>query len=421
MSSELLDISQQLVTRGFLKLAEEARIVKVEKTPSFFVEEVLPQITEVTRPMCKSVSWRIEEDLGQSIESLCEGTLKVPTVRFDVGQLMQWPDINSAGVMICGFMLETEMPSLGSVRRAAEPVSMATKSEILTPVFAGGVVAVAAPLVVVDAVTSRVSALSAVGSDIRTGLSAAAGGEEGLLLGSGDILDKVGHGAGWSDARMVPVEHLSSLGEVRNIVLSWMRPVVALTSQFFLSDEGEDVEMPLHINDGRPVRQRKVDFSYVNNCPQMTEGIQGVGPTGDRWDGQRILDTWCRLCKWMDTQHWDPKNGLGANSGQDNGILCTGIVTRSVQYPVGRSVLRCSPCLRRLGDETGSVDRNGQYDNDADWWDGYPNRVGGSVITGTDATVAQYCSYIRGLPTEDWALSNRPAVWINVLEYPPYL
>ena len=273
----------------------------------------------------------------------------------------------------------------------------------------------------VEAVTSRVSALPAVGSDIQTGLSAAAGGEDRLCLSSGDVLDKVGHGAGRSDARMVPVEQLSSFGEVRNIVLSWMRPVVALTSQFFLSDEGEDMEMPLHINDGRPVRQRKVDFSYVKKCPQMTEGIHGVGPTGDRWDGQRILDTWCRLCKWMNTQHWDPENGLGVNSGQDNGILCTGIVTRSVQYPVGRSVLRGSPCLRCLGDETGSVDRNGQCDYDADWLDGHPNRVGGSVITGTDATVAQYCSYIRGIPTEDWALSNRPAVWINVLEYPPVL
>ena len=80
----------------------------------------------------------IEEDLGQSVESLGEGAARVPTVRFDVGQLMQWPDINSAGVMICGFMLESEMFSLGSVRRAAEPVSVATKSEMLTPVFAGG-------------------------------------------------------------------------------------------------------------------------------------------------------------------------------------------------------------------------------------------------------------------------------------------
>ena len=246
---------------------------------------------------------------------------------------MQWPDINSAGVMICGFMLESEMSSHGSVRRAAEPVSVATKSEMLTPVFAGEVVAEAGPLVVVEAVTSPVSGLPAVGSDIQTGLSAAAGGEDRLCLSSGDVLDKVGHDAGRSGARMVPVEHLSSFGEVRNVVLSWMRPVVALTSQFFLSDEGEDMEMPLHINDGRPVRQRKVDFSYVNKCPQMTEGIHGVGPTGDRWDGQRILDTWCRLCKWMNTQHWDPENDLGVNSRQDNGILCTGMVTRSVQYP----------------------------------------------------------------------------------------
>ena len=51
---------------------------------------------------------------------------------------MQWPNINSAGVMKCGFMLESEMSSHGSVGRAAEPVSMATKSEMLTPVFAGG-------------------------------------------------------------------------------------------------------------------------------------------------------------------------------------------------------------------------------------------------------------------------------------------
>ena len=182
MSTELLLVPQQLVTRGFLELAEEARIVKVEKKQSFLVEEVLPQITEVTRPMCEPVSWTIEEDLGQSVESLGEGAARVPTVRFDVGQLMQWPDINSAGVMICGFMLESEMFSLSSVRLAAEPVSVATKSEMLTPVFAWGVVAAAAPLVVVEAVTSRVSVLPVIGSDIQTGLSVAAGGADQFVL-----------------------------------------------------------------------------------------------------------------------------------------------------------------------------------------------------------------------------------------------
>ena len=215
---------------------------------------------------------------------------------------------------------------------------------------------------------------------------------------------------------MVPVEHLLLFSEVHNVMLSWMRPVVALTSKFFLSDEGEDVEMPLHINDGRPVRQRKVYFGDVDKGPQMTEGTHGVGPTGDRWDGQRILDTWYKLCKWMNTQLWDPETGLGLTSGQDTVGLGTGIVTRSVQYPVERSILRGS-----LGDETGSVGRNGQCKFDADWLDGHLNRRGGSVITGTEATVAQYCRYIKGIPTKDWGLSNRPAVWNSVPEYPPVL
>ena len=131
---------------------------------------------------------------------------------------MKWPDMNSAGVMICGFMLESEMFSHGSARREAKPVSVAAKSEMFTPVFAGGVVAEAGPLVVAEAVTSRVSALPTVGSDILTGLSAAAGAEDRLCLSSGDVLDKVGHGAGRSDARMVPVEHLLLFGEVHNVL-----------------------------------------------------------------------------------------------------------------------------------------------------------------------------------------------------------
>ena len=123
----------------------------------------------------------------------------------------------------------------------------------------------------------------------------------------------------------------------------------------------------------------------------------------------------------MNTQKLDLKNGLWESSRHDNGILGTGTVPRSVQYPVGSSEFSCSPCPRGLRDATGSVDWNGQYDDDADWFDGNPNRVGGSVITGTDATVAQYCSYIRGIPNADWAFSNRPAVEISVLGYPPVL
>ena len=101
----------------------------------------------------------------------------------------------------------------------------------------------------VEAVTSRVSVLPVVGSDLLTGLSVAAGGTDRFLLNSGDVLDKVGHGAGRLGARMVPVERLLKLREVRDIMFSWMRPVAVLTSQFFLSDEGDDVKMPLRIDD----------------------------------------------------------------------------------------------------------------------------------------------------------------------------
>ena len=264
LSMELLEIPQQLVTRGFLELAEEARNIGVEKKQSFLVEEVLPQVTGMTRPMIEPVSETTDENLGQSVEVHHEGTARVPTVKFEAGQLMQWPDIKSDGVMIRGIMLESEMSPVGSVRHTAGPVSVAAESEMFTPVFAGGggVVAAAAPLAVVEAVTSRVSVLPVVGSDLLTGLSAAVGVTDQLFLGSGSSLDKVGHGAGQSGVHMVLVERLPEFCEVRDIMFSWMRPVAVLTSQFFLSDEEGNLEMPLRINGGRASLQQEVDFNY---------------------------------------------------------------------------------------------------------------------------------------------------------------
>ena len=199
----------------------------------------------------------------------------------------------------------------------------------------GGVVAEATPLVVVEAVTSRVSVLPVVGSDLLTGLSVAAGGTDQLFLGSGGILDKVGHGAGRSGVRIAPVERLLKLREVCDIIFYWMRTVAVLTSQFFLSDLGDDVEMPLHINDDRASLQQKVDFNYENDCPQRIEQVQKVGPTKNRWDGHRILDIICWFCKWLNTQKLEPRNGLGEMCGHYKWQLCTGTVPRSIQYPEG--------------------------------------------------------------------------------------
>ena len=86
---------------------------------------------------------------------------------------------------------------------------------------------------------------------------------------------------------------------------------------------------------------------------------------------------------------------------------------RSIQYPSGDSEVPDSPCLRGLSETTGSVDRNEQYDDDGVWFNGYPNRGGGPVLTDTDATVTQYCSHIRGILTEDWSFRNRPAVEVD--------
>ena len=90
----------------------------------------------------------------------------------------------------------------------------------------------------VEAVTSRVSVLPVVGSDLLTGLSVAAGGKDQLFLISGDVLDKVGHGAGRSGARMAPVERLLKLREVRDIMFSWMRPVAFLPVSFSCQTKG---------------------------------------------------------------------------------------------------------------------------------------------------------------------------------------
>ena len=248
----------------------------------------------------------------------------------------------------------------------------------------------------VEAVTSRVSVLPVVGSDLLTGLSVAAGATDPLFLGSGSILDKVGHGAGQSGVRMVPVERLPELREVRDIMFSWMRPVAVLTSQFFLSDEEGDLEMPLRINGGRVSLQQEVDFNYCYNCPQKIEPVQRVGPAENGWDGHCLLDIICWVCKWLNIPKLGPINGLCELDRNYKWKSCTGTVPRSIQYPGWDS------------ETTGSVDRKGQYDDDADWFNENPNRAGGTAAAQTDATVAQYCSYIKGNLVQELG-SQQPA------------
>ena len=96
---------------------------------------------------------------------------------------MQWPDIK------CGARLSRCSWQLGL--------------KCYPCYFCRGVVAAAAPLAVVEAVTARVSVLPVVGSDLPTGLSAAVGVTEQFVVDLVNTLDKVGHGAGQSCVRIV--------------------------------------------------------------------------------------------------------------------------------------------------------------------------------------------------------------------------
>ena len=78
-----------------------------------------------------------------------------------------------------------------------------------------------------------------------------------------------------------------------------------------------------------------------------------------------------------------PRNGLCELIGHYKWKSWTGTVPRSIQYPGGDSEVSGSPCLRSQEEITGSVDRNGQYDDDADWFNENPNQAGGTVATET--------------------------------------
>ena len=96
-------------------------------------------------------------------------------------------------------------------------------------------------------------------------------------------------------------------------------------------------------------------------------------------------------------------------------IECIG---RRTQLGDTEWLLRGSPCPDDFGKESGPVSRKGQSILNLDWLDGHPNRRGGSVKTGTEATIALFSGDIKGLQSKDGILSDRPAVWKYVTVYP---
>ena len=100
-------------------------------------------------------------------------------------------------------------------RPMIEPVSWTTEEDLGQDLgqscFCRGGRCCGSPLAVVEAVTARVSVLPVVGSELLTGLSAAAGVTDQLFLDSGSTLDKVGNGACQSGVCMVPAERFAGV------------------------------------------------------------------------------------------------------------------------------------------------------------------------------------------------------------------
>ena len=208
VQTDLRNLPCKKITGGFLRLAEEALLVDVELTPSNDMEEIEPQRCGFGEVMSNDISWRREDIVDRSVDFVLKEAMRMPTSVVEEDRSLQRPMEECTDEVKCTYARESQTFSHGPVWRKAELVFVATESEVFTPVFTGESVGNTAPHVVSEAVTTRVSALPAVGSDFQTGLSTAVGREDRCMLSLGGTLDKVDHVAGQLRARMVPVEDL---------------------------------------------------------------------------------------------------------------------------------------------------------------------------------------------------------------------
>ena len=185
--------------------------------------------------------------------------------------------------------------------------------------------------------------------------SAAVGVTEQLVVDLGDTLDKVGHGAGQSCVRIVPAERRPFLREVCDIMLSWIRPMAVLTSQFFLSDENGEVDMPSRRNGGQASLRQEVDFDSLYTCPQKTGHALTAGPAIDRWDWRCILGNVVRFSKLPYIPKLTDRKGF-CNLDRKYGLtLCALTVQSSIQPFESGPVTSSYPRLESH-DETSNPD-----------------------------------------------------------------
>ena len=131
-------------------------------------------------------------------------------------------------------ILDPEMSPIVSVRSAAGPAFLPTKSEVLSlAVLAGGVIAAAAPLAMVRTVTARVSVLPDVGSELPMDSDAAVVCTVRVDEVLDDALDTVGESVSRLCVPMDSEETLPALQDECSVMSFLVWPAAVLTSHFF--------------------------------------------------------------------------------------------------------------------------------------------------------------------------------------------
>ena len=297
--TDLRNIPCKRIASAIMRLAEEALLVDVGLTTSEDMEEVGPQRCGFGEVISRDISWRREDIVDRSIEFGLKEARRMPPSVVEEDRSLQWSIEECTDEVRGAYAQESQMPSHGPVVREAELVFVATEFEVFIPVFVGEPVVTMAPLVVAEAVTTRVSALQTVGSDFQTGLSTAVDREDRCILGLDNTLNKVGHVAGQLSVSTVPVEDLLYFSAVCYVLPQVMRSLTVCTSTFFLSDDRGELPLPFWEREDRPVRISKMYVHAIDMRAQMTTKIHGVGPNGDRWDGIYVSSEWYMGRGWV--------------------------------------------------------------------------------------------------------------------------
>ena len=136
--TDLRNLPCKRIAGAFLRLAEEALLVDVGLTTSEDMEEIGPQRCGFGEVISKDISWRREDIVDRSVDFGLKEARRMPTSVVEEDRSLQWSIEECTDEVRGAYARESQMPSHGPVVREAELVFVATEFEVFIPVFVGG-------------------------------------------------------------------------------------------------------------------------------------------------------------------------------------------------------------------------------------------------------------------------------------------